>query len=307
MSDELGFRDSSHLVHVKIDLNHFVAPKTVTERRPINRDQLSFVILTYNMGTLMASKIAAIFLRGSRGVGKVRYNEKGRDIYDLLWYMEKSPDGNHIVPDFDYLAAKNIDVKDLRALFDKLTLKMNDVSDANLKQDLSPLFVNRTFIENWLRNWRESYLRLLEDYKIRTVTTLETLLIREDFLKDVFSFIYQYNTEEGKTAYIIYSLHKYWITDANLEIPVDEKIKNLAEFIRMGISSRSVQKDTLLQYATLFHQKTENYLKKTNRVMLGDNLVTKVIRMTSDKLNQKEEIVLNVSTLKSCELDDLLK
>src|SRR3989338_9932029 len=37
MSDELGFRDSSHLVHVKIDLNHFVAPKTVTERRPINR------------------------------------------------------------------------------------------------------------------------------------------------------------------------------------------------------------------------------------------------------------------------------
>src|SRR3990167_955222 len=307
MSDELGFRDSSHLVHVKIDLNHFVAPKTVTERRPINRDQLSFVILTYNMGTLMASKIAAIFLRGSRGVGKVRYNEKGRDIYDLLWYMEKSPDGNHIVPDFDYLAAKNIDVKDLRALFDKLTLKMNDVSDANLKQDLSPLFVNRTFIENWLRNWRESYLRLLEDYKIRTVTTLETLLIREDFLKDVFSFIYQYNTEEGKTAYIIYSLHKYWITDANLEIPVDEKIKNLAEFIRMGISSRSVQKDTLLQYATLFHQKTENYLKKTNRVMLGDNLVKKVIRMTSDKLNQKEEIVLNVSTLKSCELDDLLK
>ena len=41
--------------------------------------------------------------------------------------------------------------------------------------------------------------------------------------------------------------------------------------------------------------------------MLGDNITTKVIRMTADKLNQKEEILLNKSTLLSCELDDLLK
>ena len=139
--------------------------KTVTERRPINRDQLSFVIVTYNMSSLMASKLAAIFLRGSRGVGEAMYEEKGRDIYDLLWYMEKK-----IVPDFDYLIAKGIDVKDPRALFDKLTLQMNKVSDENLKQDLLPLFVNRNFIESWLKNWRESYFHLLNDYKIRTVT-----------------------------------------------------------------------------------------------------------------------------------------
>ena len=41
--------------------------------------------------------------------------------------------------------------------------------------------------------------------------------------------------------------------------------------------------------------------------MLGDSIVTKVIRMTADNLNQKEEIVLNKSVLLSCELDDLLK
>ena len=77
---------ASDWVHVKIDLNHF-APTSgvVTERIPQNHGQLSFVIRTYNLSSLMASKIAAIFLRGPRGVGEAVYKVKGRDIYDLLW------------------------------------------------------------------------------------------------------------------------------------------------------------------------------------------------------------------------------
>ena len=54
-------------------------------------------------------------------------------------------------------------------------------------------------------------------------------------------------------------------------------------------------------------KKAKTMLKKINRVMLGDNIVTKVIRMTADNLNQKEEILLNKSALLSCELDDLFK
>src|SRR3989339_1981744 len=57
VGEELSFGHPSKQVHIKIDLNHFVAPKTVHERRPINQDQLSFVIVTYNMSALMASKI----------------------------------------------------------------------------------------------------------------------------------------------------------------------------------------------------------------------------------------------------------
>lgn len=301
---ELSLGNPSNQVHVKIDLNHFVAPKTVTERRPINRDQLSFVILTYNMGALMASKLAAIFLRGTRGVGDAIYEEKGRDIYDLLWYM-----GKKIVPDFDYMIAKGIDVKDPRALFDKLTLQINKVSDENLKNDLSPLFVDPTFITNWLRNWRESYLRLLDEYKICTVKDFERVAVHQDFHSDNFSFIYWYKTEEGVSARIIYTISDYWMNfrDGDLSIDIDKKIEEKIEFNNNGWSSRSTPQDKLKQYATLFYQKTEKYFKKTNGVMLGDVIITKVIRMTADNLNQKEQIVLNKSALLSCELDDLLK
>lgn len=304
LGEELRSGHPSKQVHVKIDLNHFVAPKTVTERRPINRDQLSFVVLTYNMSALMASKLAAIFLRGVRGVGKATYEEKGRDIYDLLWYMNKK-----VVPDFDYLIAKGVDVKDPRTLFDKLTLQMNKVSDGNLKQDLLPLFIDRPLIENWLKNWREGYLRLLDAYKIRTVTKLEVVKIHRDFRSDNFSFVYQYKTEGGGSVRIAYAISDYWIEfrDGELTIETDKKLEDRIEFSSNGVTSHPASLDRLKQYATLFHQKTENYFKKTNRIILGDGIVTKLIRMTADKLNQKEEIVLNTSALLSCELDDLLK
>lgn len=299
VGEELSFGHSSKQVHVKIDLNHFVASKMVTERRPINRDQLSFVIITYNMSALMASKLAAIFLRGTRGVGEAVYEEKGRDIYDLLWYM-----GKKVVPDFNYLTAKGIDVKDPSALFARLTLQMNKVNNKNLEQDLEPLFVNKTFIKNWLKNWRESYLRLLDEYKINTVTTLEKIGVHQDFLTDNFSFVYWYNTEEGRTARIIYSISDYWIDfrEGDLPTKINEEIIQLIES-----DMKDQLSNKLKQYITLLYEKTEKYFRKTNRIMLGNNIATKFIRMTADNLNPKEQIVLNKSALLSCELDDLLK
>ena len=298
VGEDLILGHPSKQVHVKIDLNHFVAPKTVTERRPINRGQLSFVIITYNMSALMASKIAAIFLRGTRGVGEARYEEKGRDIYDLLWYMNKK-----VVPDLDYLIAKGVDVKDPRALFDKLTLQMNKVSDKNLEQDLEPLFVDKNYIRNWLKNWRESYLRLLDEYKIHTVTALQEILIKEDFSTDNFSFIYAYDTLEKDIVKIVYTVTYEWIKFQK-PLGVDTR-DDLMKLVRA--ESRTELDDQIKQFMALFFKKNASYFEKVNRIILGDAINTKVIRMTADNLNQKEQIVLNKSALLSCELDDLLK
>ena len=108
---------------------------------------------------------------------------------------------------------------------------------------------------------------------------------------------------------VMYALSDYWITfrEGDLSIDEDNKISDMIEFTSSGSSSHSPSQEKLKKYATLFYQKTEKYFKKTNKVMLGDRIVTKVIRMTADNLNQKEQIVLNKSTLLSCELDDLLK
>lgn len=302
VGEELSLNNPSNQVHVKIDLNYFSTSKIIIEHRPINRDQFSFVILTYNMGALMASKLAAIFLRGTRGVGDAIYEEKGRDIYDLLWYMNKK-----IVPDFDYMTAKNINIGNIKTLFDKLTLQMNKVSDNNLKNDLTPLFVDQNFISNWLKNWRETYLRLLENYKIQTIKDLKNINIYQDFSTDIFYFMYNFYTDENNLIKIVYRVSDHWIdfSGGDLFIDTDKKIENKIEFNNRN--GQVIIQDKLKQYATLFYQKTEKYFKKTKGVMMGDTIITKVIRMTADNLNLKEQIVLNKSALLSCELDDLLK
>ncbi len=308
IADELGLNVHSKQVHVKIDLNHFIVhPKIVTERWPQDEFQLSFVIKTYNMSALMASKIAAVFLRGQRGVGEMLFEEKGRDIYDLLWYMNKK-----ITPDLDYLKAKHIEeAEDLRKLFDGLTKKIlnNPKTDENLRQDLIPLFGDQIYIENWIKNWRERYLRLLEEYKIYSVTNLYELRVLQDLSTDIFSFVYNYDTKEGKKIRIVYRISDNWIDsrEDNLNLKISDKVKTLFEFDSNGITSHSSSQSLLLEYAELFYQKTERYLKSTHRVIPGNLIETKFIRMTADNLNPKEQILLNKSTLISCELDDLLK
>ena len=293
-------------IDTKVELNHFSAPaKVVTERIPQNHGQLSFVIRTYNLSSLMASKIAAIFLRGTRGVGEAIYGEKGRDVYDLLWYMNKK-----IVPDLDYLKAKNVDeAKDYRTLFTKLAVKMSSVSEKNLKDDLTPLFLDPRYVTNWLANWHETFFRLRDMYKIRTVSKYEGVRVFEDFRTDVFSFIFNYSTKEGDHVRIICNLSEYWFLFKDIEVsfPINKAVSDNIEFSANGISSRPTSKKKQEEYASLFYEKIRAYLKKVNYEIVGDTLTTKLIRITADNLNQKEQIVLRKEDLIRCDFDDLLK
>ena len=297
---------TSEWVHVKVDLNFFVPPNSVvTERIPQNHSQLSFAILTYNLSSLMASKVAAIFLRGTRGVGDVVYEEKGRDIYDLLWYM-----GKKIIPDLDYLKAKNVEEAiDYRTLFTKLAVKMNNVSDTNLKDDISPLFLDSRYVSNWLANWRDTFFQLRDMYKIRTVSKFENVRVFEDFHTDVFSFIYTYDTKEADQVLIICNLSEYWFLFKDIEVSftINNVVSDHIEFTGNGSRHHSASEKKQKEYASLFYEKIESYLKKVNYEIVGDSLTTKLIRVTADNLHQKEQIVLRKEDLIRCEFDDLLR
>lgn len=152
-------------------------------------------------------------------------------------------------------------------------------------------------------------MRLVETYKICNVKTLESIRVHQYFDTDNFSFTFTYNTEEGKLCRIQYIISEYWVEHREGDLPIepDKNINDFIKFTRDGVSSRDLPYDKLRQYVTLFYQKTENYLKKTNRIVLGRSIVTKLIRMTADNLNQKEQIALNKSALLSCGFEDLLK
>ncbi|MBU4204956.1 hypothetical protein KKH26_02140, partial [Patescibacteria group bacterium] len=147
------------------------------------------------------------------------------------------------------------------------------------------------------------------DYKINTVTTLAGIQIIKHFDTDNFSFTYSYNTENGKLVRIRYLISDYWIDfkDGDLSVPINNKVSDMTKLEDSTANMKVPIQKKLKQYATIFYQKTEKYFKKTSGIILGDAIITKVIRMTADNLNQKEQIVFNKSALLSCELDDLLR
>ena len=163
--------------------------------------------------------------------------------------------------------------------------------------------MDKNYIRNWLKDWRESYLRLLDEYKIHTVTALREIFIKEDFSTDNFSFTYTYDTLEKDLVKIVYTVIDEWI---KFQKPLGVDIRDdLMGLVR--VESRTELNDQIKQFMALFFRKNASYFKKVNSIMLGDAVTTKVIRTTADNLNQKEQIVLNKSALISCELDDLLK
>jgi hypothetical protein len=100
-----------------------------------------------------------------------------------------------------------------------------------------------------------------------------------------------------------------WIKfrDGELAIKTDKKISQLIKFKDLAFPLKPSFRENLEKYATLFYIKTEQYLNKTGKVILGESLTTKLIRTTAGNLNQKEQIVLSRPTLMSYELEDLLK
>ena len=148
----LGKSDSI-ILHVRIDLAQ--APETdykvgISVKSTPN---LSFLIRRYSPEDLFAGKLSAILTR-EKIEGTVRVERfKGRDYYDLIWFLEKGFKPNwRIVSEATGMGKKEALVK--------LNRKIENVTEAFLKDDLLPFFENQSFIEQFAKNFHS----LAKDY-----------------------------------------------------------------------------------------------------------------------------------------------
>lgn len=132
----------------KIDKNHPATFKTVAEGR------FGFVIRHYILQVLMAGKILACLERVWEKSG---VKIKGRDFYDLLWYMQQG-----LIPDPDYLAGGGYTVG---PAFEKLRKKVEAIKPGDLLMDLIPLFENPDFPANWSGRFKEQFTILSDKYQ----------------------------------------------------------------------------------------------------------------------------------------------
>jgi hypothetical protein len=110
----------------------------------------------FSLETMMAGKMLAClernFLKGSTGA-----EIKGRDFYDLLWFMQQK-----IHPLEEKLARDGKTSYSLSSAFLALEEKVNAIKIIHLAEDLYPLFEKRVFIEAWLEGFQENFHEYLK-------------------------------------------------------------------------------------------------------------------------------------------------
>lgn len=148
-------RPESDKLYVKIETAKNISEYYQSEFIPLSKFNLNFVIKAYTLETLMASKIIAILKRTFKKGRGDKITFKGRDYYDLLWFLQKK-----INPDIKRLNDV-LKINDKKEVYSALWGKIEKISQAYLKEDLLPLFEDGRFIENYCQNYKEMVKKYL--------------------------------------------------------------------------------------------------------------------------------------------------
>ena len=129
---------------------------------PIYKYGKSFIVKHYDLPTLFASKLAAILSRPEKGfmVGKAeeKINFKGRDFFDLSWYMEKG-----ILPNEEMLRVNGHN-ESIEKIFDRISVFIAKKElKAGLKKHSEPLFISKNFVDNFVNNFRDRFKNLKDE------------------------------------------------------------------------------------------------------------------------------------------------
>ena len=106
----------------------------------------------------MAGKMLACLERDFQR-GKQTSTVKGRDFYDLLWFMQQN-----IQPLPEKLEKDGENTYSVQSAFLALEEKVASLRLSDLADDLLPLFEQRTFIEAWLEGFKENFGEYVKRY-----------------------------------------------------------------------------------------------------------------------------------------------
>ena len=119
-----------------------------TDIRPVFKYNRSVLIKTLDPATLMSTKIRAILYRKWEKTdkqGKTIVKVKGRDYFDLLWYLQKG-----IKPNLDCIE----DINTMDELKEKLLSIISRIDSQSILLDLEALIADANFVNNLSRNMK---------------------------------------------------------------------------------------------------------------------------------------------------------
>ena len=149
--------NANELLHLKVEVSQH-KQISILRKTPILVHGRSFVAVHFSLETMMAGKMLAClerkFQKGSNGA-----EIKGRDFYDLLWFMQQK-----IQPLEEKLAKDGVQSYTVQTAMRALSEKIAEIKISDLSEDLLPLFEQRSFIEAWLEGFKENFAEYQKNY-----------------------------------------------------------------------------------------------------------------------------------------------
>jgi len=257
----------------------------------------SFVIRHYDLPTLFASKLAAILDRSQKGFTVGREEEKidfkGRDFYDLIWYMEEKT-----LPNEEMLKLKGTEGS-IGDVFDEIALFISKRKlKEGLKKDLEPLFLGP--VDSFVDNFRNIFQKLRKRYINRKIKLLNEIIFDIDFHTDINLFRFNYLCENETRVSFLFKLSDYFIRFSEGKLGGNKKLTKENEAkISWKASIPENGQELVKSYMALFLSKIEAYLKKHNNEVYFTWWESKFIKMSEDNFNPEKEIVLSGQDLTS--------
>jgi len=139
---ELGLikneRTESNLLYLKIDLAKNEYKEFGVKVTPMTVNNMFFVLRSYDLETLFTNKIAAILGRKDK-VYKDKYDFKGRDFFDLIWFLQ-----NGVLPNLKRLkkllkAEQGVSVKNYDDVWGLIRNRIKDIDTKGIYADMKNL------------------------------------------------------------------------------------------------------------------------------------------------------------------------
>lgn len=153
----LAREDESDFLYVKMDVSPNPSSHYDLQTTSKSRYGFNFVATHYDLGSLMAGKLHAVLTRRHIKGEKNVEGLKGRDYYDLLWYLKRGVRPN-LLRLSDMLGEK-LSMESLRKRLDEKVAWATTEQRSYLEADLFPLIKNAEVVPLYVRNYQAEYDR----------------------------------------------------------------------------------------------------------------------------------------------------
>lgn len=144
-------------LHLKVEISGHDQVALI-KHTPVFYHGRSFVLAHFSLETMMAGKMLACLERSFQH-GKEGALIKGRDFYDLLWFMQKQ-----VHPLEEKLARDGKKSYTTRTAMLALQEKVATIKKKELAADLMPLFESPIFAQSWVDAFHANFSETLQAY-----------------------------------------------------------------------------------------------------------------------------------------------